>query len=94
MNINQRVQKRSSYDLAAQINELKQISIDIGVELKDQDAMMRNMHSEFDGAGAMLEKMTLGVKRLIGIVRKDWSIWVLMAFLFFVILYLYFRFNR
>jgi hypothetical protein len=92
--------KRNSFDyrqpdvLSSQINELKQISIDIGTELDHQKRMMRDMDSDMSSAGVLLEKMTKGVGVLIEKVKGDKKYWVMILFLFLSVLYLYSRYNK
>jgi hypothetical protein len=92
--------KRNSFEyrqpdvLSSQINELKQISIDIGTELDHQKRMMRDMDSDMSSAGVLLEKMTKGVGLLIEKVKGDKKYWVMILFLFLSVLYLYSRYNK
>lgn len=70
-------------ELKGKVKALKSLSIDIGVEVREQNKMLGQMDDDFEGSGGLLAK-TMG--RLKDITKaRHWKLWLYVAlFAFFV----------
>ncbi|XP_005099527.1 BET1 homolog [Aplysia californica] len=70
-------------ELSGKVKALKSLSIDIGVEVKEQHMLLSQMDEDFESSGGLLGK-TMG--RLRGITKAGhWKLWLYIAlFAFFV----------
>lgn len=87
----QLIEEESS--LHTQINLLKQVSLDIGVELTTQNRLLEDMHGDFGDLSSMLGRTAKGLRNLIG-EQGVGVVWVLVVFGIGVLAYVYLRYSH
>ena len=76
-------------ELKGKISALKSLSIDIGVEVNEQNKLLKNMDDHFDSTHSMFSN-TIGKVLKMAKAHHNYYIYYLLAFCMFVFLILWF----